>query len=145
MTKLAYLFLLNICSWGISSAQSYANYSNLVNHVLTQYNPDIIPLENQVTLMTISVSGYLYMLMEVDVILGKITVLMSLTVEWTDSKIKWRPRDFGNLNEIQIPKNKVWTPAFIVSTPFDFNTLGEECNQHFFYLSLVFFPTLSNH
>ena len=130
MIKFGYLILLIACLWDISSTQSYANYSDLVDLVLTNYNPDIIPLENQGALMNISLSGYLYMLMEVDVVLGKISVLMSLIIEWQDWKMTWSPSDFGNLNEIQIPKKKVWTPAFVVSTPFDFNTLGEECNQH---------------
>ena len=130
MIKFGYLILLIACLWDISSAQSYANYSDLVDLVLTNYNPDIIPLENQGALMNISLSGYLYMLMEVDVVLGKISLLMSLIIEWQDWKMTWSPSDFGNLNEIQIPKKKVWTPAFVVSTPFDFNTLGEECNQH---------------
>ena len=116
----------SFCIFGHAAAQSYSNYSNLVNTVLSGYNSDIIPLDDHSQTMTIAVSGNLYTLLDVDVVLGKMTVVFGLNAKWMDSQIHWTPSDYGNLSYIMIPGKDVWTPDFVLGTPVDFTRLG--CN-----------------
>ena len=118
------LILLTLRFCGFIEAQTYANYSNLVTAVLTGYNTDIIPLDDHSQTLTVTVSGFLYSLMEVDVILSKITIVFSLDAQWIDSQIQWTPSTYGNLNAISITRKNVWTPPFVLATPVDFTTLG---------------------
>ena len=129
----AFCLLLGHCS-----GQSYLNYSNLVTDVLNGYNPDIIPLDDHTQTMFINTSGTLYSLVDVDVVLGKVTVVLELHADWMDSQINWIPSDYGNLAEISIPKKNVWTPYFVLGTPLDFTTIGWYLkNGTFFFITKV--------
>ncbi|KAI3384447.1 hypothetical protein SNEBB_001282 [Seison nebaliae] len=44
-----------------------------------------------------------------------------LNMEWTDYQLKWKPEDFGNIQSIRVPSDRVWTPDIVLFNNADGN------------------------
>ncbi|KAJ8311654.1 hypothetical protein KUTeg_011009 [Tegillarca granosa] len=53
-----------------------------------------------------------------------LTLTQILDLEWLDEKLKWTPEDYGNLNSIRIPCDRLWLPDVVLYNSVDDYTSG---------------------
>lgn len=44
-----------------------------------------------------------------------------LTLKWNDCQFSWNPSDYGGLESLRIPQDRVWVPDIVLFNKFVFN------------------------
>ena len=64
--------------------------------------------------------------------MGLITFLYSVTVQrWLDENLVWDKENYGNVETIRIPANKIWTPDLVISNLYVFIYLTSSLREYF--------------
>ncbi|CAH1796943.1 unnamed protein product [Owenia fusiformis] len=69
---------------------------------------DIIPILNETAAVEVKFGISLQNVLELDSSLIKAVIW--LTFSWKNEFLQWDPRDYGGINIIRVPENKIWTP-----------------------------------
>ena len=40
--------------------------------------------------------------------------------QWTDELLRWNPRDYGGVDNVRLPPDKIWTPDIILYNKWEF-------------------------
>ena len=100
-----------------SNVQENLDDYNVYMNVTTGYNSKIRP--NTTVLTTMSIS--LKQIVSID---EKNRLMISnslLSLQWTDTRLSWNPKNFNNASEILIPTTQLWTPDLFVTNTADSN------------------------
>lgn len=107
------------------NGQTYDNMTKLRTDLLTGYDPDIIPLQNQSTFLELKMAVQYYGIVEVDSVKGILTLVAGAFCQWTDQKLVWNSTDYGGISKMVIKQSAIWTPVIALGTPIEFQQLSK--------------------
>lgn len=115
------LFVCGGCS-ASNITQSNLTQSNLpqsdrlYNDLMKNFNKYVRPTE--VSPVTVNVSFYLVGVKEFDEVNGMFSVTGFFQVTWQDSRLRWDPSAYGDLQILELPERKTWIPNVSLLNPF---------------------------
>ena len=129
-------FILFESAQGSTAAQE----ADLYNALLTGYNTNVRPRNNNDEPTDLHLFMYLRYVTRLDELSGILTTAVIMTVYWVDSGLRWDPNSYGNITQIRLDKNSIWSPGFAVLNPATYvESLGTTAHQTFVsYLGQVF-------
>ena len=116
------LYLLGIIV-GTSQGETYDDVYNLRTTLLTSYNADMLPLEDQSGTLNINLSTMVFTMPDVDPVQGAITMGIMVTQEWYDERLTWMPASHNGTMMVSMKAGNIWTPPLTVSNPVTFTLL----------------------
>lgn len=117
------LLTVSAASWKCVRGQEYDDMTKLRSDLLVNYHSDVRPLNNQSHSMTVSISLYLYNVLEVDSVRGVITLVLSLMCSWVDQRLVWDPAMYGGINNVLYYQYELWKPPMVLGTPVAFTAM----------------------
>ena len=98
-----------------SNSSSITEEKNLLNTLLRDYDKNIRPRDNNGGPINITFGMFLQSLTRLDTTSGVLTTSGSMFVYWDDVNLKWEPSSHGNITEISLSIDQIWSPRFTVS------------------------------
>ncbi|XP_033753140.1 neuronal acetylcholine receptor subunit alpha-6-like [Pecten maximus] len=86
--------------------------------MLTNYNRDLSPNNDQMDPVTLYVSFNMFSLKEFDDLNGKLAILGAVRITWNDDRMIWDPQQYGNITSVSLAESKVWIPFAGVGKPY---------------------------
>uniref|UniRef100_A0A0N5B6R1 Neur_chan_LBD domain-containing protein n=1 Tax=Strongyloides papillosus TaxID=174720 RepID=A0A0N5B6R1_STREA len=78
------------------------------------YIPDVRPVHNDSLPTEVTVQFWLKQLLKVNERDQTIRLYLWLELYWKDEILTWNPTKYGNITEIHVPANKIWSPDLVV-------------------------------
>ncbi|XP_034735123.1 neuronal acetylcholine receptor subunit alpha-3 [Etheostoma cragini] len=103
-------FLLFLLPGGSSSDAEH----KLFSVIFSNYNQYIRPVENVTDPVVVQFEVSMSQLVKVDEVNQIMETNLWLRHIWNDYKLKWNPRDFGGVEFIRVPSNKIWKPDIVL-------------------------------
>ncbi|KAM8893630.1 neuronal acetylcholine receptor subunit alpha-3 isoform 2-T2 [Spinachia spinachia] len=103
----ALLFLLRRCS--CSEAEH-----KLFSVIFSSYNQYIRPVENVTDPVVVQFEVSMSQLVKVDEVNQIMETNLWLRHIWNDYKLRWNPKDFGGVDFIRVPSNRIWKPDIVL-------------------------------
>ncbi|XP_045167797.2 neuronal acetylcholine receptor subunit beta-3-like [Mercenaria mercenaria] len=128
MFTLVGIFIFGI-TVGTTQCQTYDDVLNLRTTLLTSYDADILPLDDQSDSLNINLTMVIFKMPEVDPVRGAISMGIMVTQEWYDERLTWTPADHNGTMGISIKSEDVWTPPLTVANPVTFTLLDTSWMQ----------------
>ncbi|KAM8876693.1 neuronal acetylcholine receptor subunit alpha-3 [Synchiropus picturatus] len=104
------LFLLILCQGSEASEAEH----RLFSVIFSSYNPFIRPVENVSDPVVVQFEVSMSQLVKVDEINQIMETNLWLRHIWNDYKLKWNPKDFGGVEFIRVPSNRIWKPDIVL-------------------------------
>ncbi|XP_047218541.1 neuronal acetylcholine receptor subunit alpha-3 [Girardinichthys multiradiatus] len=104
---LSFLYLL---SGGTCSEAEHKLYSV----IFSKYNQYIRPVENVSDPVIVQFEVSMSQLVKVDEVNQIMETNLWLRHIWNDYKLKWDPKDFGGVEFIRVPSNRIWKPDIVL-------------------------------
>ncbi|KAL6113379.1 chrna3 [Pungitius sinensis] len=101
------LFLLRRCS--CSDAEH-----KLFSVIFSSYNQYIRPVENVTDPVVVQFEVSMSQLVKVDEVNQIMETNLWLRHIWNDYKLRWNPKDFGGVDFIRVPSNRIWKPDIVL-------------------------------
>uniref|UniRef100_A0A8C9Y193 Cholinergic receptor nicotinic alpha 3 subunit n=1 Tax=Sander lucioperca TaxID=283035 RepID=A0A8C9Y193_SANLU len=98
------------CSGGSSSDAEH----KLFSVIFSNYNQYIRPVENVTDPVVVQFEVSMSQLVKVDEVNQIMETNLWLRHIWNDYKLRWNPRDFGGVEFIRVPSNKIWKPDIVL-------------------------------
>lgn len=99
----------------ISNIGSMENLKKLKDYLFDEeesnYDADIIPIEIENKPLEVQGKLQLLELVLFDTANEELDVLMGIELLWSDFRLGWDPKNFGNISKIDVPYENVWTPT----------------------------------
>lgn len=106
----------------------------LLDHLLTGYDKNVRPVENQSDTLYVSALLYVKSIQEFDEVKGMFSYVGALLVMWNDVSMRWDPAQYGGVWQVTVSYRDVWIPELILSSPSDdVESLGKNWNRIRFY------------
>ncbi|XP_067649091.1 acetylcholine receptor subunit alpha-like [Haliotis asinina] len=117
-TFVSLFFGTNIQDYANAFNTSYNEHFRLTEELLKskQYNPILRPVLNSSDTVDVDIVINLLSIFQVEEAKQIITLNMYLDVSWTDGILQWEPTDYGGVDFLSIPQNKVWRPDIVLAT-----------------------------
>ena len=96
------------------SFSSYHTTRKLSEQLLINYANYIRPRINQSDLVDVSITPYIYAILEFDEEKGLFSWYGTFMIEWMDDFIKWNTSANDDLLTLNLPANRVWIPKIII-------------------------------
>ncbi|XP_032415740.1 neuronal acetylcholine receptor subunit alpha-3 isoform X1 [Xiphophorus hellerii] len=103
---------LTICS-GAGGTCSEAEHK-LFSVIFSNYNQYIRPVENVSDPVIVQFEVSMSQLVKVDEVNQIMETNLWLRHIWNDYKLKWDPKDFGGVEFIRVPSNRIWKPDIVL-------------------------------
>lgn len=103
-----FLWILIILCF-VSQSRQGIHQRKLLNDLFESYNVLERPVENENEKVVLTFSITLMQILKLDIQEQVLTTNMWLLWNWNDSNLRWDPSEYGNLSDIRIPSNKIWT------------------------------------
>ncbi|XP_012723638.2 neuronal acetylcholine receptor subunit alpha-3 isoform X1 [Fundulus heteroclitus] len=103
---------LTICS-GAGGTCSEAEH-RLFSVIFSNYNQYIRPVENVSDPVIVQFEVSMSQLVKVDEVNQIMETNLWLRHIWNDYKLKWDPKDFGGVEFIRVPSNRIWKPDIVL-------------------------------
>ena len=110
--RFCFFSILMICV-GLSFS-SYHTTRKLSEQLLINYTNYIRPRINQSDLVDVSITPYIYAILEFDEAKGLFSWYGTFEIEWMDDFIKWNTSTNDDLLTLNLPANRVWIPKIII-------------------------------
>uniref|UniRef100_A0A8C3AQI4 Cholinergic receptor nicotinic alpha 3 subunit n=1 Tax=Cyclopterus lumpus TaxID=8103 RepID=A0A8C3AQI4_CYCLU len=81
---------------------------------LTRYNQYIRPVENVTDPVVVQFEVSMSQLVKVDELNQIMETNLWLRHIWNDYKLRWNPKDFGGVEFIRVPSNRIWKPDIVL-------------------------------
>lgn len=96
---------------------------NLTNYLLntTRYSMRFRPVLHDNHTLKIRHSLILYRIVKVDEKHHKIDLDVRIKMQWKDQNLKWNTSDYGDIKQVNLDGNEIWTPHIILYNNADFN------------------------
>ncbi|KAM4593829.1 neuronal acetylcholine receptor subunit alpha-3 [Odontesthes bonariensis] len=104
------LFLLYLLSGGTCSEAEH----KLFSVIFSNYNQYIRPVENVSDPVIVQFEVSMSQLVKVDEINQIMETNLWLRHIWNDYKLKWNPKDFGGVEFIRVPSDRIWKPDIVL-------------------------------
>ena len=104
--------------------QSYENATFLKSLLLSTYDADVIPVNNQSEVLNVAVTLMLYSQPKIDTIRGSISTAFVLYSYWTDERISWTPAQHNGIETLNIKSSSVWSPAISIAQSMTFKPVS---------------------
>ncbi|XP_073707171.1 neuronal acetylcholine receptor subunit alpha-3 [Garra rufa] len=86
----------------------------LFSVIFSSYNQYIRPVENVSDPVIVQFEVSMSQLVKVDEVNQIMETNLWLRHIWNDYKLRWDPRDFGGVEFIRVPSNKIWKPDIVL-------------------------------
>ena len=87
------------------------NGTALYRKLFENYNPNIRPVFDVNTAVTVNISLDLVKILKIDEINQTFKTSVNIIIQWTDELLTWNGNDFGNINRLVLPlKDNIWLP-----------------------------------
>ncbi|XP_033932756.2 neuronal acetylcholine receptor subunit alpha-3 [Pseudochaenichthys georgianus] len=86
----------------------------LFSVIFSNYNQYIRPVENVTDAVVVQFEVSMSQLVKVDEINQIMETNLWLRHIWNDYKLRWLPEDFGGVEFIRVPSNKIWKPDIVL-------------------------------
>ncbi|XP_035485294.1 neuronal acetylcholine receptor subunit alpha-3 [Scophthalmus maximus] len=86
----------------------------LFSVIFSRYNQYIRPVENVTDPVIVQFEVSMSQLVKVDEINQIMETNLWLRHVWNDYKLKWNPMDFGGVEFIRVPSNRIWKPDIVL-------------------------------
>uniref|UniRef100_A0A3B5MG02 Cholinergic receptor, nicotinic, alpha 3 n=1 Tax=Xiphophorus couchianus TaxID=32473 RepID=A0A3B5MG02_9TELE len=103
---------LTICS-GAGGTCSEAEHK-LFSVIFSNYNQYIRPVENVSDPVIVQFEVSMSQLVKVDEVNQIMETNLWLRHIWNDYKLKWDPKEFGGVEFIRVPSNRIWKPDIVL-------------------------------
>jgi len=86
----------------------------LYDDLLHDYNRLIRPVPNFTETLTVRLGLKLSQLIDVDLKNQVMTTNVWVDQEWNDYKLKWNPNDYGGVETLYVPSERIWLPDIVL-------------------------------
>ena len=115
-------------------ASLYEIEKNLHTSLMTGYDKNIRPRGKDFEKTNIGFGIYLISLTKLDTVDGILTTTALMSVYWTDNNLRWNPSEHGNITDIPIQRDMIWSPRFtLLNTATKAESLGVSVSQTYLY------------
>ncbi|XP_008403851.1 neuronal acetylcholine receptor subunit alpha-3 isoform X2 [Poecilia reticulata] len=104
------LFFMYVLSGGSCSEAEH----RLFSVIFSNYNQYIRPVENVSDPVIVQFEVSMSQLVKVDEVNQIMETNLWLRHIWNDYKLKWDPKDFGGVEFIRVPSNRIWKPDIVL-------------------------------
>ncbi|XP_014851331.1 PREDICTED: neuronal acetylcholine receptor subunit alpha-3-like isoform X2 [Poecilia mexicana] len=104
------LFFMYLLSGGTCSEAEH----RLFSVIFSNYNQYIRPVENVSDPVIVQFEVSMSQLVKVDEVNQIMETNLWLRHIWNDYKLKWDPKDFGGVEFIRVPSNRIWKPDIVL-------------------------------
>ncbi|XP_041939036.1 5-hydroxytryptamine receptor 3A-like isoform X1 [Alosa sapidissima] len=112
------LLSLTAVMGAVCSESLNCSYLSLLEHLGVGSNNYSLsatrPVRNWRTPTYATVDLYLYVIIDVNEKSQSFTTGVSLSASWTNELLRWNPKDFCGIRQINVPKDDVWRPYFTI-------------------------------
>ncbi|XP_048088685.1 5-hydroxytryptamine receptor 3A-like [Alosa alosa] len=112
------LLSLTAVMGAVCSESLNCSYLSLLEHLGVGSNNYSLsatrPVRNWRTPTYATVDLYLYVIIDVNEKSQSFTTGVSLSASWTNELLRWNPKDFCGIRQINVPKEDVWRPYFTI-------------------------------
>lgn len=99
-----------------------SNRSELFKNVINKVDPDIAPFESALTSTYVTISLNIMSIAEVDEKQQTFSGAYWVTLGWSDSRLSWDPKMYGNISSVQVKAEKLWYPTSVCM----YNEIGND-------------------
>ncbi|XP_029353370.1 neuronal acetylcholine receptor subunit alpha-3 [Echeneis naucrates] len=103
-------FVLFLLSGGTCSDAEH----RLFSVIFSNYNQYIRPVENVSDPVIVQFEVSMSQLVKVDEVNQIMETNLWLRHVWNDYKLRWNPKDFGGVEFIRVPSNRIWKPDIVL-------------------------------
>ncbi|XP_045182333.2 acetylcholine receptor subunit beta-type unc-29-like [Mercenaria mercenaria] len=107
-------FLLLVILFSTVTGHTMMDAKKLLADKQQNYEKTFRPLVNQSAPMVLYTGLELLSIQAFDEVQEKLTIAAVVTLYWVDEYMKWNQSDYGNLEELVIESDKVWTPNLVL-------------------------------
>ena len=115
VTMASCLFLFPLLFVG-SQCTTLNDSKVLMANLLANYDPEIRPIANQSSKLTVSVSVYVKSIQEFNEVKETFLFTAVFVLVWQDVNIMWNPAHYGGLSSIMLSIDKIWVPQLVITT-----------------------------
>jgi hypothetical protein len=127
MKAVFFLLLFNEVSVICVSAAQYSDAVSLLDDVFKNYSTDIRPKENLSETLEVALDPYVFSVNDIDEVSGVISIVCGLRLAWHDFRLTWTPSNYGGLETLPVPKQKLWVPnIFLIDPAKKMEAIGDE-------------------
>ncbi|KAG7467999.1 hypothetical protein MATL_G00138130 [Megalops atlanticus] len=115
--KPQYLMLFHVCSsllFLLSGGMCSEAEHRLFSVIFSKYNQYIRPVENVSDPVIVQFEVSMSQLVKVDEVNQIMETNLWLRHIWNDYKLKWDPKDYGGVEFIRVPSNRIWKPDIVL-------------------------------
>ena len=124
------VFAIVILETSYSSAGTISDKKTLYTSLLTDYNKDVPPVNNQLDFVSVNISLSIVSLNDIDEVLEKFAVSGFFTISWYDQSMVWKASDHGWIYQLHVSYDNVWVPEIILINPTEkVKSLGLDWNK----------------
>ncbi|XP_060589509.1 acetylcholine receptor subunit alpha-like [Ruditapes philippinarum] len=118
----------------ILHAASINDTKTLLSDLLTDYNKEVRPIQDQFAAINVTIIAHMKSIQEFDEVQEKFSFVGALVVTWLDAIMVWNPNSYGGLRHLPVSYKDVWVRELILSSPSKaVNTLGKSWNKVRYY------------
>ena len=88
--------------------------TNLINDLLRNYQKYSRPVSNPSSTLPLDTTLTLKQIIDLDERNQLFKTNLWLEYYWVDEKLTWKPEDYGNIRDIRIPLDKLWSPDILM-------------------------------
>ncbi|CAK9299887.1 unnamed protein product [Gordionus sp. m RMFG-2023] len=129
-----YGFISSYSNLGLTLVTANPDAKRLYDDLLSNYNRLIRPVGNNSDKLTIRLGLRLTQILDVHEKDQIMTTNMWVRQEWFDYKLVWDPKEYGGVEKLHIPSEKIWLPDIVLYNNADGNyeiTLMTKATLHF--------------
>ncbi|OWA52233.1 Acetylcholine receptor subunit beta-like 2 [Hypsibius exemplaris] len=98
----------------VGSVRGSEDDTNLYNFLMQDYSNLTRPVETNQEALQLQLHLQLIQLLSVDEVNQVITTNVIVKQTWNDYKLRWNPKEFGGIEIINIPSERVWLPDIVL-------------------------------
>ena len=94
----------------------------MIKDLLRDYEPYERPVSNESLAVDVR-HGLTLQKLDLDVDKETLTSYTWMNMEWNDANLRWNSSDYGGINDIRFPLDRIWIPDIIPYNAFDYNSV----------------------
>ncbi|XP_052829359.1 acetylcholine receptor subunit alpha-like 2 [Octopus bimaculoides] len=98
----------------VKSNPTHEDEKRLKDNLLLNYRKDIRPVIDLFTSVDIYTDLDLHTLYDLDFVNNILKARYMIGSYWTDAYLIWKPSEYNNITEINLPRQEIWTPSLIM-------------------------------
>ncbi|XP_039629486.1 neuronal acetylcholine receptor subunit alpha-3-like [Polypterus senegalus] len=114
VSKTCILLLACLCTTFVSLGSGSEAEHKLFSVIFEKYNQYIRPVENVSDPVVVHFEVSMSQLVKVDEVNQIIETNLWLRHIWNDYKLKWNPSEYGGVEIIRVPSDKIWRPDIVL-------------------------------